>query len=287
MLIIKTCTTSLILVIGALCLIKSFKVISIQREKVRLTKSTDKFIDKAGVYAKYRPSYPLKYLEYLISEADLNKDCIIADIGSGTGILSRQLLERGFTVIGVEPNDHMRTVAEQTIEPSSRFISVKATAEHTTINDHSLDLVTVAQAFHWFDMEQFRLECQRILKQDANVALVWNSRDMSSDINKESAEVCQKYCPNFKGFSEGMEETPIPFQQFFKDGRYEFKSFRNDLSFNLVEFLGRYLSASYSPKKTDKEYNPFITALSNVFEKYSSNGKIIIPNITRSYLGKV
>jgi ubiquinone/menaquinone biosynthesis C-methylase UbiE len=250
-------------------------------------KSTDKFTDKAEVYAKYRPSYPLEYIEYLVSDAGLNEDCIIADIGSGTGILSRQLLERGFTVIGVEPNDDMRTVAEQTLKTYSRFISIEATAENTTINDNSLDIVTVAQAFHWFDLKQFRLECQRILKQDGRVALVWNSRDASSDINKESADVCQKYCPNFKGFSGGMEETPIAFQQFFKDGKYDIKYFRNDLQFNQIGFLGRYLSASYSPKKTDKEYNPFITALSDLFEKYSNNGEIVIPNITRSYLGSV
>jgi ubiquinone/menaquinone biosynthesis C-methylase UbiE len=250
-------------------------------------KSTDKFTDKAEVYAKYRPSYPLEYIEYLVSDAGLNEDCIIADIGSGTGILSRQLLERGFTVIGVEPNDDMRTVAEQTLKTYSRFISIKGTAENTTINDNSLDIVTVAQAFHWFDLKQFRLECQRILKQDGRVALVWNSRDASSDINKESADVCQKYCPNFKGFSGGMEETPIAFQQFFKDGKYDIKYFRNDLQFNQIGFLGRYLSASYSPKKTDKEYNPFITALSDLFEKYSNNGEIVIPNITRSYLGSV
>ena len=250
-------------------------------------KSTDKFTDKAEVYAKYRPSYPLEYIEYLVSDAGLNEDCIIADIGSGTGILSRQLLERGFTVIGVEPNDDMRTVAEQTLKTYSRFISIEATAENTTINDNSLDIVTVAQAFHWFDLKQFRLECQRFLKQDGRVALVWNSRDASSDINKESADVCQKYCPNFIGFSGGMEETPIAFQQFFKDGKYDFKYFRNDLQFNLIGFLGRYLSASYSPKKTDKEYNPFITALSDLFEKYSNNGEIVIPNITRSYLGSV
>jgi ubiquinone/menaquinone biosynthesis C-methylase UbiE len=250
-------------------------------------KSTDKFTDKAEVYAKYRPSYPLEYIEYLVSDVGLNEDCIIADIGSGTGILSRQLLERGFTVIGVEPNDDMRTVAEQTLKTYSRFISIEATAENTTINDNSLDIVTVAQAFHWFDLKQFRLECQRILKQDGRVALVWNSRDASSDINKESADVCQKYCPNFKGFSGGMEETPIAFQQFFKDGKYDIKYFRNDLQFNQIGFLGRYLSASYSPKKTDKEYNPFITALSDLFEKYSNNGEIVIPNITRSYLGSV
>jgi len=250
-------------------------------------KPTDKFTDKAEVYAKYRPSYPHEYIEYLITEAGLNEDGIIADIGSGTGILSRQLIERGFTVIGVEPNDDMRSVAEQSLKLDSRFISIKATAESTSINDNSLDLVTVAQAFHWFDKKNFKLECQRILKQDAKVALVWNSRDGSSDINKESAEVCQKYCSNFKGFSGGIEETPVAYQQFFKDGKYDFKSFRNDLQFDFNGFLGRYLSASYSPKKTDKEYNLFIAALSNLFEKYSKNEKVIIPNNTRSYLGKV
>ncbi|MED4170292.1 class I SAM-dependent methyltransferase [Priestia megaterium] len=250
-------------------------------------KSKDKFTDKAEVYAKYRPSYPHEYIEYLITEAGLNPDCSIADIGSGTGILSRQLIEKGFPVIGVEPNDDMRSVAEQLLKSDSRFISIKATAENTTINDNSLDLVTVAQAFHWFDKKKFRLECQRILKQDAKVALVWNSRDGSSDINKESAEVCQKYCPDFKGFSGGIEETPVAYQQFFKDGKYDFKNFRNDLQFDFNGFLGRYLSASYSPKKTDKEYNPFIAALSNLFDKYSKNGKVVIPNNTRSYLGKV
>lgn len=252
-------------------------------------KTADKFTDKAEGYAKYRPSYPLEYIEYLISGAGSKEDCMIADIGSGTGILSRQLLEseRLFHVIGVEPNDDMRTIAEQILKPYSRFISVKATAEHTTINENSIDLVTVAQAFHWFDIEQFRLECQRILKQNAKVALVWNSRDGSSEINKESFDICQKYCPNFKGFSGGMEETSIAFQQFFKNGKYEYKYFRNDLPFTLIGFLGRYLSASFSPKKNDKEYNPFITALSNVFAKYSTNGEIVIPNITKSYLGEV
>jgi SAM-dependent methyltransferase len=250
-------------------------------------KPTDKFTDKAEVYAKYRPNYPIEYIEYLISETCLNEDSIIADVGSGTGILSMQLLERGFTVIGVEPNDDMRAVAEQTLKQDSRFISVKASAENTTIKDNSLDLVTVAQAFHWFNMKQFRVECQRILKQNARVALVWNSREGLSDLNKESADVCREYCTNFKGFSGGMEETPIAFQHFFKDGKYDLKYFRNDLPFDLSGFLGRYLSASYAPKKTDKEYKPFITALSSLFEKYSHNGKIIIPNITRSYLGKV
>ncbi|MDR7240655.1 class I SAM-dependent methyltransferase [Neobacillus drentensis] len=250
-------------------------------------KSTEKFTDKAEVYEKYRPNYPNEYVEYLFAATMLNENSTIADIGSGTGILSRQLLKRNLTVIGVEPNDDMRKKAEQLLNENVRFISVKGEAEQTTLRDKSVDLVTVAQAFHWFDKEKFRLECKRILKPQAKVALVWNSGDGASELNQKSAEICQKYCPNFKGFSGGIDETPEVYQQFFKDGTYEFKSFRNDLELDFEGFLGRYLSASYSPKKNEDEYENFRNALSNLFEKYSNNGQIIFPNITRSYLGKV
>lgn len=250
-------------------------------------KTTENFTDKANIYAKYRPSYPNEYIEYLLSANELNENQIVADIGSGTGIFSRQLLENDLHVIGVEPNDDMRKMAEQSLKRYPRFQSIKATAEHTTLKENSVDLVTVAQAFHWFNKEAFKIECQRILKQKAHVALVWNSRDGTSPIIKENADICQKTCPNFKGFSGGIEETPEMFNSFFKDGKYEFKEYQNDLLFDYEGFLGRNLSASYAPKKNDKEYKNFIFLLSELFEKYSKNGKILIPNLTRSYLGNV
>jgi ubiquinone/menaquinone biosynthesis C-methylase UbiE len=250
-------------------------------------KTTGNFTDKADIYAKYRPSYPNEYIDYLFSDNQLKEDRIVADIGSGTGIFSRQLLERGLNVIGVEPNDDMRKGAEQSLKLYYRFKSIKATAENTTLKGNSVDLVTVAQAFHWFDKEAFKIECQRILKQKANVVLVWNSRDLTSPISKENAEICQKTCPDFKGFSGGMEETPEVFNSFFKDGKYEFKKYQNDLLFDYEGFLGRNLSASYAPKKNYEEYERFVFLLSELFEKYSKNGKIVLQNITRSYLGNV
>lgn len=250
-------------------------------------KTTENFTDKANIYAKYRPSYPNEYIDYLLSANELNENQIVADIGSGTGIFSRQLLESGLHVIGVEPNDDMRKMAEQSLKRYPRFQSIKATAENTTLKKNSVDLVTVAQAFHWFDKEAFKIECQRILKQKANVALVWNSRDVTSPLIQENAEICQKTCPTFKGFSGGIDETPEMFNSFFKDGKYEFKEYQNDLLLDYDGFLGRNLSASYAPKKNDKEYKNFVLLLSELFDKYSKNGKIILPNLTRSYLGNV
>ncbi len=250
-------------------------------------KTTGNFTDKADIYAKYRPSYPNEYIDYLLSANELNGDGIVADIGSGTGIFSRQLLERGLHVIGVEPNDDMRQKAEQSLKIHLRFKSIKATAENTTLTGNSVDLVTVAQAFHWFDKNAFKIECQRILKQKGKVALVWNSRDLTNPMIKENAEICQKTCSNFKGFSGGIEETPAVLNSFFKDGKYEFKKYQTDLFFDYEGFLGRNLSASYAPKKDDEEYKNFVFLLSELFEKYSKNGKVVLQNITRSYLGNV
>ncbi len=230
-------------------------------------KTTGNFNDKADIYAKYRPSYPNEYIDYLFTANQLKEDRIVADIGSGTGIFSHQLLERGLNVIGVEPNDEMRKVAEQSLKLYSRFKSIKATAENTTLKGNSVDLVTVAQAFHWFDKKIFKIECQRILKQQANVALVWNSRDLTSPIIKENAEICQKTCSNFNGFSGGIEETPEVFNSFFKDGKYEFKKYQSDLLFNYDAFLGRNLSASYAPKKMMKS----IKGLFFSCQSYSKN----------------
>ena len=103
----------------------------------------------------------------------------------------------------------------------------------------------------------------------------------------ENAEICQKTCPNFKGFSGGMVESPEIFNSFFKNGKYEFKMYQNDLLFDYEGFLGRNLSASYAPKKNDEEYERFVFLLSELFEKHSKNGKIVLQNITRSYLGTV
>jgi ubiquinone/menaquinone biosynthesis C-methylase UbiE len=250
-------------------------------------KSIDKFSGKADVYSKFRPSYPNKFLNYLISSNSLNESSKVADIGSGTGILTRQLLERGLSVIAVEPNDDMRTKSEQALKQCAHFTSIKATAEETTIPYKSVDLVIAAQAFHWFDQKKFKLECKRILRQEAKVALVWNSRDFTSPLIIENAEICKKFCPNFYGFSGGIGEDQDVFKKFFRDGEYEFKKISNDLTLDLEGFLGRNLSASYSPKPTDKEYQSFVDAVTDIFQKYSTNGKIVMPNYTRSYLGNV
>lgn len=137
--------------------------------------NTDRFTGKARAYAQGRPDYPASVVGLLTQESR-RENPRLADIGSGTGILSRAMLERGWTVYGVEPNDDMRKEAEKRLSAFPRFHSVAGTAERTGLPGASVDLVTAAQSFHWFDAAAFKRECRRLLSRGGKVALIWNSR---------------------------------------------------------------------------------------------------------------
>jgi SAM-dependent methyltransferase len=249
--------------------------------------STQKFTGKAAGYAKYRPSYPDEYIDYLIARNSLTADSLIADIGSGTGILTGQLLEKGLTVLAVEPNGDMRRLAEQNLGQIARFSSVDGAAENTTLEDNCLDLITVAQAFHWFDPDLFQLECRRILKIGARVSLVWNRQDYSCELVKANEEICRDLCPDFVASGNGIESKQELFERFFQNGIFEFRAFKRNIQYSLDSFIGRNLSTSYAPREADRNYSAFVLRLTELFEQYSAEDKIAIPSITHSYLGFV
>lgn len=249
--------------------------------------NTEKFTGKADVYAKYRPGYPAELFEHLYQKYSLNASSVVADIGSGTGIFTRELLKSGMKVKAVEPNADMRLMAEKQLNSCPNFESVNGSAEHTTLSDGSIDLVTAAQAFHWFDPCLFRKECTRILKKDRFVVLVWNHRVDSAPLMEENAEVCRKFCADFHGFSGSRTRDPAPFRAFFRSGRYEELAFPHDLPLDLDAFVGRNLSASYAPQRGSERYSLFIEALAELFGKYERGGRVLMPNITRSYAGQV
>ncbi|MCL2517438.1 MAG: class I SAM-dependent methyltransferase [Oscillospiraceae bacterium] len=249
--------------------------------------NTQKFDGMGKIYSQFRPSYPQSFIDYLYSEVGINKKSVIADVGSGTGILTRLLIERGNKVYAVEPNDDMRKIAEETL---SNFVSVKGEAKDTTLEANSIDFITVAQAFHWFGREEFKAECKRILKPHGKVILVWNSRDENSGLVQENDLIHMKYCPLFKGFSGGMRgatgKDDNSYSDFF-DGEYESKVFNNDLKFGEQGFIGRNLSASYSLKEGEENYSEYIIELKTLFAKYCRNSFVVMPNFTRSYVGVV
>ncbi len=247
--------------------------------------TTTLFSRKADAYAKARPGYPEALFRFLKDGKIFPQGGTIADVGSGTGIFSRQLLEQGYRVYSVEPNADMRRKAEETLSSTPGFTSVNGTAENTTLPGGSADGVTAAQAFHWFDPDTFRRECRRILKPGGNVLLVWNHRDESAPLVRENAEIFRKYCPNFTGFSGGNRSNPENIRRFFGESLH-CETFANDLFFTWEGFLQRALSSSYAPGEDDESYLPLANALRALFDRYAEDGRLRMPNYTAAYWGK-
>lgn len=139
----------------------------------------DRFTERAEDYRSARPGYPAGTLGFLFSEEGLGDPTELADVGSGTGKLTAQMLETGRSlrrVYAVEPNADMRREAETELAADPRFVSVVGSGEDTGLETGSVDAVTVAQAFHWFDFERARVELGRILRRHGRLAVLWNLR---------------------------------------------------------------------------------------------------------------
>ena len=137
---------------------------------------TTRFSNRVENYIKYRPGYPDAIIPFLEKSIELKKDFRIADIGSGTGLFSELFLKNGYHVIGVEPNADMRSASEQKLAHYIGFTSKAHQAEKTGFRSHSIDLITVGQAFHWMDPVATKKEFFRILKPGGHVVLAWNLR---------------------------------------------------------------------------------------------------------------
>src|ERR1043166_4191741 len=135
---------------------------------------TRRFSDRVENYIKFRPGYPDAVIDLLKTECGLTRHSTIADIGSGTGILSELFLKNGNRVFGVEPNVPMREAGENLMEQYPKFVSVEGPGEATTLSGDSVDFVTAGQAFHWFDQKFARAEFFRILKPSGRGVLLWN-----------------------------------------------------------------------------------------------------------------
>lgn len=249
-----------------------------------MNNSIKKFDNKGKVYSTARPDYPDEMFKHLLDNGIIKKGSIVSDIGAGTGIFSMHLAQFVSKIYAVEPNADMRNRAEGEYARLSNIESINASAEETGLNDGSVDIVTAAQAFHWFDKAKFKAECKRILKPHGKVILVWNERDTSSPLIKQNFAVNKELCPNFKGNSNGFNFAN-EFDDFFENG-YIKKEFQNNLKYDLNQFIARNLSSSYSPTEKDKGYNEYISRLTEVFADFEESGVVEYPYITSVYYSK-
>ena len=249
-----------------------------------MTNATTRFSSRAEAYAKYRPGYPPGVVEILKSECGLTTDSVVADVGSGTGILTELLLKNGNSVFGIEPNEAMRVVAEEVLKDYQRFESVNGSAEVTTLPDDSLDIVVAAQAFHWFDREKTKHEFRRILKPNGWVALIWNERRLdSTPFLRAYEDLLLQYGTDYNEVRQ--ENVAGELAEFFAPDEFKLVNLDNFQHFDLAAFQGRVASASYTPEPGHPSFEAMAAGLQRIFEEHNHDATVTFEYDTRIYYG--
>jgi SAM-dependent methyltransferase len=244
-----------------------------------------RFSNRAENYAKYRPGYPAELIAILKSECGLTEASSVADVGSGTGILSELFLRNGNKVFAIEPNAPMRLLAERDLK-FPKFVSLEATAEATTLEPASVDFITAGQAFHWFDREKAKREFRRILKPDGWVVLIWNERRIdSSPFLRDYENLLLRYGTDYEKVRH--ENVAPEIAEFYAPETFKEKSIENIQHFDFESLRGRTCSSSYTPEPGDLNFAPMISTLEEIFNARQSNGVVDFEYDTKIYYGRI
>lgn len=251
------------------------------------TDAKQRFSSRVADYVRYRPDYPLELLPLLRTWCNLLPAHRIADVGSGTGLLSKLFLEQGNQVFGVEPNAEMRAAGEEFLRSFKNFTSVDGTAESTTLPEGSVDFATAGQAFHWFEPERARREFQRILKPEGRAILIWNERIVDETaFLRDYESLLKRYGTDYSRVSESYPRAE-QMLEFFAPNEFTSHVLPNFQEFDFAGLSGRLRSSSYAPPPGHPRHQPMLAELEKIFAAHQKHGRVRMEYRTRVYAGKL
>jgi len=247
--------------------------------------STARFSDRVDDYVRYRPDYPSALIEWLQREQGVDAAWRVADVGAGTGISSKMFLDAGYRVTAVEPNAPMRAAAERWLQAYENFDAVDGKADATGLPDASVDLVTVAQAFHWFDQETTRREFARILRPRGLAAIWWNSRRLTGTRFLEGYEtLLPQFGTDYASVAERYTDDER-MRAWFGAGFCGSARFEHAQRLDFEALRGRLMSSSYAPQAGHPQHEPMLRALRELFDSCAEQGTVSFDYDTRIFAG--
>lgn len=226
-----------------------------------------RFSATADAYHRYRPTYPPELVDWIIETAGLRPQAVVADVGCGTGISARLFAQRGFDVVGIDPNEAMLRHARE--QGGARYLCGEATA--TGLAGGSVDLVTVGQAFHWFDVPATLAELRRIVRPGGSCAAFWNLR--------ADTPFLREYDALLRAYSREYDVLLKPEATLLLLRSAEGVAGAQEAEFAHVQVLdrsglfGRAHSSSYVAHGVD-DPEGFDRALAELFDRHQSGGRV-------------
>jgi len=246
----------------------------------------ERFSTRVADYARYRLKYPAGVITTLRDECALRPGHVIADIGSGTGLLSELFLKNGNRVYGVEPNKDMREAGEEYLASYDHFSSVEGCAEATTLSDASVDFITAGQAFHWFEPGKTHAEFLRILRPHGWIVAVWNFRARETPFGAAYEDILVKYGTDYASVRASYPAShDVP--GFFSGGRFFKRTLPGGRFLGWDELAGLLRSASYMPQEGQPNFVPMMEALRELFLRHQENDQVPWNYATHIYCGQL
>ena len=248
---------------------------------------THGFSDRAEAYTRYRPGYPSALLAWLRREQGVEARMEVADIGAGTGISTKMFLDAGHRVLAVEPNAAMRVVMKQALAGNRAFSCTAGRAEATALSDTSVDLISVAEAFHWFDPLATHREFARILRPRGLVAVYWNARASAGSAFLDGYEqLLRHYGTDYARVAERYADAAT-MQTWFGSGFRGQARFPYRQRFDYPGLQGRLLSCSYTPGPEHSQFTEMLDALRHLFDTTAQEGWVDFEYDTHLFVGTI
>ena len=246
------------------------------------------FSAKVADYVASRPGYPAALFDALREHAGLVPGALVADVGAGTGLLTRGLLERGAHVTAIEPNPAMRAAADHLLAEHAAdgaYRSAEGSAESMPLADLSVDLIAAAQAFHWFDVYAARAEIRRVLKPAGQVALIWNDRRRGDALHDALDAVFERYGGDRRAALLAHEDrADVP--RFFGGTRTLELAWPHEHRLGAAGLASLVFSRSYMPARDSAAGSEAQTAVMALFERFADGGEVSVHYTTVAIIGR-
>lgn len=232
-----------------------------------------------------RPDYSYEALEKLFSEIKAKSGMKVCDIGAGVAHLTIPLLEKGFVVDAVEPNNEMRALGKQRTSKVKNSAWFEGTGENTGMRDQQYDIATFGSSFNVTDRSKALIETHRILKDAGWFVCMWNHRNLDNELQASVEAIIKKQIQNYDYGTRRQDQTKVINDSgLFSEVKYTEGSVTHEVT--KYDWVEAWKSHATLARQAGDSFYKIIDEIEQFLSGYDSNKTIIIPYTTKIWFAQ-